>query len=92
LPDAWKVAAAASGDRFTLTVDTGSAAKQATFFPLEPAQIDNATPQELTQSERGFRLVLPRSNLLRGPLKQLRGVLVLPGDGAYMIDAPVEAG
>jgi hypothetical protein len=75
-----------------LTVETGSAGGQASFFPLEPAQIDNVAPQELTRTDHGMRLVLRRSELLRGTLKQLRGVLVLPGDRAYVIDTPVGTG
>jgi DsbC/DsbD-like thiol-disulfide interchange protein len=88
-PKAWKLSAKADKDHFILSVRTDSKAHAATFFPLEPGQIENAAPQSFASTASGFRLSLKKSDLLVKPITSLKGLLVLGPGRAYEIDAPV---
>jgi len=88
-PASWRPSAKDLGDRFELRVNTGHAASEAWFAPLEPLQIEDAAPQKSVTTAAGVRLMLKKSDQLLKPVARLQGVLVLPG-GAYLIDAPVE--
>jgi thiol:disulfide interchange protein DsbD len=89
LPGGWKTSAVAEKDDFVLTVLTGGPEKAATFFPLEPEQIENAGPQKVNSFDRGIRLTLQKSDHLLKPVTTLNGVLVLPNGKAFRIAAPV---
>ncbi len=88
-PRDWKIAAVSKKDQFVLSIETGSPQQQATFFPLEPNQIENAAPQEPGQLPRGVRLKLRKSDQLLKPLSHLKGVVELGSGRAFVVDAPV---
>jgi len=106
-PASWRVSAKDLGDRFELRVDTGRAPAASSpaagaglnptrlagawFAPLMPQQLENAAPQKTVTKSADLRLVLKKSQQLLRPLSRLRGVLVLPSQGAFLIDAPVES-
>lgn len=90
LPLGWKAAAVSRKDDFVLSVLMPKHAVHAEFFPLAPAQVDNAAPQKVVPSARGVTIILKKSELLVKPVPVLRGVLVL-GEDAYQIEARVTA-
>lgn len=92
MPRNWKVSAISAEDMFVLSVQTGRPIKNAEFFPVTPLQIENAAPQKVETNSQGLRLTLKKSEQLSKPVSRLRGVLVLPGERAYAIDAPVVSG
>jgi DsbC/DsbD-like thiol-disulfide interchange protein len=92
LPHGWKARAVSRKDDFVLSVQTGKPIARAEFFPLEPAQVDNAAPQKLMPAADGAKITLKKSDLLVKPLAVLRGVLVVPGGDAYRVEAHVTAG
>ncbi len=91
LPPGSKATAQSRKDDFVVSVRTGKPIARAEFFPLEPAQLDNAAPQKLVPAADGAKITLKKSDLLLKPLAVLRGVLVVPGGGAYYVEAPVMA-
>jgi DsbC/DsbD-like thiol-disulfide interchange protein len=88
-PEKWKFSVVAAKDSYVLTANLGQQTTQAMFFPLAESQIDNAAPQKLVPVTTGFQLTLRKSDQLLGPIERLKGVLVLCGDRAYIIDAPL---
>ena len=88
-PQSWKFSVEDAKDSFVLAANLGRQVTQATFFPLAEAQIDNSAPQTLKPLARGFRLTLRKSDRLLKDIERLRGVLVLTGNHAYLIDTPV---
>jgi len=88
-PANWRPSARDLGGSFELAVNTGHSAPGAWFAPLEPLQIEDAAPQKSVSTVAGVRLILKKSDQLLKPVSRLRGVLVLPSQGAYLIDAPV---
>ncbi len=91
LPRSWKVTATSREDDFLLTIQAAKPLMKAQFFPLDPGQIDNAAPQRPTLLPNGIRIVLKKSDLLLKPISTLRGVLVVAGEQAYQVEAPVIA-
>lgn len=89
LPRAWNASVTSAKDDFILNIRSNKPITQAIFFPLDPGQIDNPSPQKLQPSHTGATLVLKKSDLLLKPISVLRGVLVIPGGSAYWIEAPV---
>jgi len=89
VPGNWRFNVAEADDSFALTANLGHQITQAIFFPLAESQIENAAPQTLLPVAGGFRLRLRRSNQLLKPIERLKGVLVLSGDRAYLIDVPL---
>jgi len=89
LPRTWKASAISRKDDFLLQIRAGKAIAKAEFFPLQPAQIDNAAPQQLQPAAQGLKIVLKKSDFLLKPIQVLRGVLVLPGGDVYRVEAPV---
>jgi hypothetical protein len=63
----------------------------ASFFPLEPSQIDNSSPQDFAPTHNGFRLTLKKSEQLTEPITTLRGVIILGPGRVFEIAAPVVA-
>lgn len=90
-PKTWKARAETQKSNFVLTLETGKPIKKAMFFPLDPDQIDNPSPQLLRVQPRGAAIALRKSDLLTKPITTLRGVLVLADGSAYRLDAPVAA-
>lgn len=89
-PAAWKVNAESRKDDFVLTIVSGQPLTHPEFFPLDPAQIDNASRQRLTTTASGAKLVLRKSDLLLKPVPELRGVLEI-NNHAFQVRAPVIA-
>lgn len=88
LPSGWKASFTQTKDDLVLTIRAGKSITQAEFFPLEPGQIDNPAPQKVQSTPQGARITMKKSDLLLKPISTLRGVLVMPGDPAYQIEAP----
>jgi DsbC/DsbD-like thiol-disulfide interchange protein len=88
-PTNWRFIAQEAKDSFVLIANIGHQVTKATFFPLVDPQIDNAAPQKIVPRATGFRLTLIKSARLNGPVDHLKGVLVLSGNRAYVIDVPV---
>ena len=89
MPTGWKVAAVADKQHFILSVQARSQLTGASFFPLEPSQIDNSGPQEFALTHDGFRLILKKSDQLTKPVTNLRGLIVLGPGRAVEVSAPV---
>jgi DsbC/DsbD-like thiol-disulfide interchange protein len=89
LPSGWKASFTSEKDDFILNIRSNKPITQAIFFPLDPGQIDNSSPQKIQSSHTGATLALKKSDLLLKPISVLRGVLVMPGIPAYRIEAPV---
>jgi thiol:disulfide interchange protein DsbD len=88
-PQVWKFSVDDARNSFVFAANVAVQIKQAIFFPLVVAQIDNAAPQVLHPLPSGFRLTLRKSDRLLKPIDRLQGVLVLSSNRAYLIDVPV---
>jgi DsbC/DsbD-like thiol-disulfide interchange protein len=88
-PRDWKFTAREEKDSYVLSALTGNRVAQAYFYPLEESQIQNAAPQVLVPTATGFTLALRKSDQFAKPVLNLKGVLLLSGDRAYFLDAPV---
>jgi DsbC/DsbD-like thiol-disulfide interchange protein len=88
-PSSWKFSASDANDSFVLTASVGRQVAQATFFPKDESQIDNAAPQQISATASGFSMTLRKSAQLLKPIQRLRGVVVLAEGQSYIIDAPV---
>jgi hypothetical protein len=89
MPKSWRVSATLDQHRFVLNVYTGKRETGATFFPLEPNQIENAAPQKAIPLSRGIRLEVQKSDQLLKTPAHLSGVLVFPSGQSYVIAAPL---
>ncbi|HXW14777.1 MAG TPA: protein-disulfide reductase DsbD domain-containing protein, partial [Terriglobia bacterium] len=90
-PKSWKVTADLDEHHFVLNVLTGKRETTATFFPLEPNQIENAAPQKASPLAHGIRIEMPKSDqMLKVPLR-LRGVIKFASGQGYLLGAPVIA-
>src|SRR5271165_3019556 len=75
-PANWKVTAVSNKQHFILSVQARSQPTTgAGFFPLEPSQIDNSSPQDFAPTPNGFRLTLKKSDQLTKPITNLRGLI-----------------
>jgi len=88
IPESWKISATSSGDEFRLRLKAGETIASPQFFPLEPEQIDNAAPQNISPLPGGLDLHLKKSNHLQKSISRLKGVLVVAGT-PYLVDVPV---
>ena len=88
-PKSWKVTANLDKHRLVLNVDTGKRETEATFFPLEPNQIENTAPQKASPFSRGIRIELQKSDQLLKSPPRLTGVLVFASGIGYVIEAAV---
>jgi DsbC/DsbD-like thiol-disulfide interchange protein len=88
VPNGWRISAKSVGEEFRLRLRTGKFAVLPQFFPLEPEQIENAAPQNVTPTPEGYELRLKKSNHLLQPIARLKGVIVVAGM-AYSVDVPV---
>jgi hypothetical protein len=83
------VTAVSAKQHFILSVQAKSQLTGASFFPLEPSQIDNSGPQEFAPTHNGFRLTLKKSDQLTKPITTLRGLIVLGPGSAFEVAAPI---
>lgn len=88
-PSKWGLSVESSKDEFVLSVHTGVPAKSATFFPLNPNEVENSAPQAFTSTEDGLRLTLRKSEQLAKPVATLRGLVVLGPESAFEVAVPV---
>ena len=88
-PAGWKVTAVSDKQHFMLSVQARPQLVGASFFPLEPSQIDNSSPQGFAPTHTGFRLILKKSDQLTKPITTLRGLIVLGPGRAFEVSAPV---
>src|SRR5271165_3480653 len=88
-PASWKSTAVSDKQHFILSVQARSQLTHASFFPLEPSQIDNSNPQDFAPTHNGFRLTLKKSDQLTKPITNLRGLIVLGPGRAVEVSAPV---
>lgn len=88
IPNGWRISATSVGDEFQLRLRIGKPTVPLQFFPLEPEQIENAAPQNVTRIPGGVELHLKKSNHLLKPLSRIKGVVVVYGS-AYLLDVPV---
>jgi DsbC/DsbD-like thiol-disulfide interchange protein len=91
-PAMWKATALATAHQFVLTLHTGSKERHGVFFPADPSVIRNAAPQTVTPLADGVRINLQKSDLLVKTPARLSGVIVLDGDKAFLVDAPILSG
>jgi DsbC/DsbD-like thiol-disulfide interchange protein len=90
-PAGWKLTAREDKDSFVLSAEIGKRIEQAYFYPIEDSQINNAARQAIAPSATGFALKLQKSDQLAKPVARLRGVLLMSGDRAYLVDAGVSS-
>ena len=88
-PASWKLTAVSGKENFVLSVQARSQLTGASFFPLEPSQIDNSSPQDFAPTHDGFRLTLKKSDQLTKPIRTLKGLIVLRPSRAFEVSAPV---
>jgi len=88
-PASWKVTAVSAKQHFILSVQTRTQLAGASFFPLEPSQIDSSSLQDFAPTDAGFRLILKKSEQLTKPLTTLRGLIVFGPARAFEVSAPV---
>ena len=89
-PRTWKQSVLTRKDVFVLTLRTGKRVANATFFPKDEDQIENAAPQQVHSEATAIHIDLKKSEQLLKPITRLRGVVLLDGK-AYEVDAPVVA-
>lgn len=89
MPASWKVTAVADQQHFILTVQARPQVSSASFFPLEPSQIENSSAQDFAPTNTGFRLTMTKSEQLTKPIAILRGLIVLGPGRAFEVAAPV---
>jgi len=90
-PKAWKLTGTLKGREFILEIDTGRREAAATFFPVEPDEIENAAAQTALPFPRGIQLKLQRSDQLLKPIATLEGVLVFDSTHSYAVKLPIRA-
>jgi DsbC/DsbD-like thiol-disulfide interchange protein len=88
-PASWKVTAVSAKQDFILAVQARPQPAGASFFPLEPSQIDNSSPQDFAPTRDGFQLTLKKSDQLTKPITTLKGLIVLGSGRAFEVSAPV---
>ena len=91
MPAGWKVTAVSDNQHFILSVQARPQVSSASFFPLEPSQIENSSAQDFAATRNGFRLTLKKSDQLTRPITTLRGLIVLGPGRAFEVAAPVVA-
>jgi DsbC/DsbD-like thiol-disulfide interchange protein len=88
IPKGWEISATSAGDEFRLRLRIGKVIVPPQFFPLEPEQIQNAAPQNISATPEGLDLHLKKSSHLLKPISRLKGVIVVAGM-AYVVDVPL---
>lgn len=80
-PAAWNVTAKQDEKQIVVSAKTETSASIVTFFPEQPAIVENSAPQAFAADKDGFRLTLQKSQQLQGPVHGLRGLLVFGPPG-----------
>lgn len=88
-PAHWKVSAESSKSNFIVSVRGSPQVQSASFFPLEPDQIDNSSSQAFASNRAEFRLTLKKSDQLIKPISTLKGLIILGPGRAFEVAAPV---
>jgi len=88
IPEGWKISATSAGGEFRLRLRARKVIASPQFFPLEPEQIENAAPQNVSATPGGLVLHLKKSNHLLKPISRIKGVMVVSGT-AYLVDVRV---
>ena len=93
LDPGWRNEASLTGDTITLTVSRLMLPTQppaaAEFFPFDDLIIENVSPQTLSVEPRVFELRFKKSEQMSKPPARLRGVVVVNGRYARLIDTPL---
>lgn len=90
MPATWHATASLGTAEFTLTIETGHRETAATFFPQNPAEIDDgATAARVEPIGRGLILHLKKSAFFSKVPDALNGVVVLSGGSAFSVHAPL---
>jgi DsbC/DsbD-like thiol-disulfide interchange protein len=89
MPRSWKLAAESNKSQVILTVWGGSRISKASFFPMEPDQIDNSSSQAFASNRAGFQLTLKKSDQLIKPISILKGLIVVGAGQAFEVAASV---
>jgi DsbC/DsbD-like thiol-disulfide interchange protein len=89
LPASYRPEVKSYKESFNLTMASSVPITLAEFFPTDEAQIDNGAPQELASHAGNISLTLKKSEYLRQEPQHLKGVLVLNGRDAYLLDARI---
>jgi thiol:disulfide interchange protein DsbD len=96
-PSAWKVAAKENGNQIVLSIQGASVKGNYLFFPANPGEIENASPQLNTPLPSGIEIALHKSGQSKQAPSTLEGLLLAPESAgsaqhtAYVINAPVKA-
>lgn len=92
----WTIQATLSGDTIVLAVSRLMLPTQTSpkveFFPFDDLVIENAAAQALTLKPPVFELRLKKSEQMSRPPARLRGVVVVNGRQARLIDTPLRLG
>jgi DsbC/DsbD-like thiol-disulfide interchange protein len=96
VPRDWKLSAIEEKDSFVVRVNLGRRTtdhpvSQATFFPLEESEIDNAALQKVVGSPEGIQMTVRKSEQLTKSVTRLSGLLVFQSGKAYSVEIPVRA-
>lgn len=89
MPRSWKLVVESNKSQFILTVRGGSQISKASFFPMEPDQVDNSSSQPFASNRAGFQLTLKKSDQLIKPISTLKGLIVVGTGQAFEVTAPV---
>ncbi len=87
LPSSDQAKFRATGNGFTLAVETGKRETTAQFFPFDQNILANAAPQPVQPLKNGIELTLTKDENLKAAPDQLHGLLVLDNGRAYEINA-----
>jgi thiol:disulfide interchange protein DsbD len=96
-PSAWKLSAKENGSQIVLSVQGATAKGNYLFFPANPGQIENASPQLNNPLPSGTEIALHKSAQSKQVPSTLEGLLIVPEPAsaaqhtAYVINAPVTA-
>ena len=93
LDPGWRHDATLTGDTITLAISflmlPTPPPKTAEFFPLDDLVIENAAPQALSVRPKAFELRLKKADQMSQPPARLRGIVVVNGQFAHIIDTPL---
>jgi thiol:disulfide interchange protein DsbD len=89
VPPGWRVSAESDKVHFMVSVRASPQVQNATFFPLNPGQVENSSTQDFASIQDGFRLTIKKSNQLIKPISTLHGLIILGPGRAYEVAVPV---
>jgi DsbC/DsbD-like thiol-disulfide interchange protein len=89
MPSTWIATATLAQDELVVTVDTGRSEPAASFLPFQPGVIDDGAAQRTEAQPRGLAIHLKKSPLFSIAPPSLDGLLILTGNGAFEIRAPL---